>query len=68
MFFGAAYASSVYILHRKKGLGTMEFPKLGMALTDGEIAFRQHAGGHSTGPNWSTWIAWVCRYWGDCKL
>jgi hypothetical protein len=68
MFLGAAYASSVYILHRKKGLGTMEFPKLGMALTDGEIAFRQHAGGHSTGPNWSTWIAWACRYWGDCKL
>ena len=22
------------------------------------IAFRQHAGGHSTGPNWSTWISW----------
>ena len=66
MFLGAAHASSVYILHQKKGLGTMEFPKLGMALTDGEIAFRQHAGGHSTGPNWSTWIAWACRYWGDC--
>ena len=67
MFLGAANASSVYILHRKKGLGTMEFPKLGMALTDGEIAFRQHAGGHSTGPNWSTWIAWACRYWDDCN-
>ena len=67
MFLGAANASSVYILHRKKGLGTMEFPKLGMALTDGEIAFRQHAGGHSTGPNWSTWIAWTCRYWDDCN-
>jgi hypothetical protein len=67
MFLGAAHASSAYILHRKKGLGTMEFPKLGMALTDGEIAFRQHAGGHSTGPNWSTWIAWACRYWSDCK-
>jgi len=67
MFLGAAHASSVYILHQKKGVGTMEFPKLGMALTDGEIAFRQHAGGHSTGPNWSTWIAWACRYWSDCK-
>ncbi len=67
MFLGAANASSVYILHRKKGLGAMEFPKLGMALTDGEIAFRQHAGGHSTGPNWSTWIAWTCRYWDDCN-
>lgn len=67
MFLGAAHAGSVYRLFNKKDLGTMDFPKLGMPLVDGEIAFRQHAGGHSTGPNWSTWIAWACRYWGDCK-
>ena len=67
MFLGAAHAGSVYRLFNKKDLGTMEFPKLGMPLVDGEVAFRQHAGGHSTGPNWSTWIAWACRYWGDCK-
>ncbi len=66
-FLGGAHAGSVYKLLGKKDLGTMEFPKLGTALVDGEIAFRQHAGGHSTGPNWSTWIAWACRYWGDCK-
>lgn len=67
MFLGAAHAGSVYRLFNKKDLGTMDFPKLGMPLVDGEIAFRQHAGGHSTGPNWSTWIAWACRYWSDCK-
>lgn len=67
MFLGAAHAGSVYRLFNKKDLGTMVFPKLGMPLVDGEIAFRQHAGGHSTGPNWSTWIAWACKYWGDCK-
>lgn len=67
MFLGAANAGSVYRLLGKKDLGTMEFPKIGMPLVTGEIAFRQHAGGHSTGPNWSTWIAWACRYWGDCK-
>ncbi len=66
MFLAAAHAGSVYRLLGKKDLGTMDFPKLGTALTDGEIAFRQHAGGHSTGPNWSTWIAWACRYWGEC--
>jgi hypothetical protein len=63
MFLGAAYAKSVYNLLGKKDLGTMIFPKLGMPLIDGEIAFRQHAGGHSTGPNWSTWIAWASKYW-----
>ena len=63
MFLGAANAGSVYRLFGKNDLGTMIFPKLGTPLIDGEIAFRQHAGGHSTGPNWSTWIAWACRYW-----
>lgn len=63
MFLGAAHAGPVYQLFGKKDLGTMIFPKIGMPLIDGEIAFRQHAGGHSTGPNWSTWIAWASRYW-----
>ena len=63
MFLGAAHAGSVYQLFGKKDLGTMIFPKIGTPLIDGEIAYRQHAGGHSTGPNWSTWIAWASRYW-----
>lgn len=66
MFLGGVHAGPVYRLLGKKDLGTDVFPKLGTALTDGEIAFRQHAGGHSTGPNWSTWISWACRYWGTC--
>ncbi|MEJ1237687.1 acetylxylan esterase [Chryseolinea sp. T2] len=67
MFLGGVHAGPVYRLLGKKDLGTNTFPKLGTALTDGEIAFRQHSGGHSTGPNWSTWIAWACRYWGTCS-
>jgi hypothetical protein len=63
MFLGGAHAGSVYRLLGKKDLGTMEFPVLGTPLVAGEIAYRQHAGGHSTGPNWSTWIAWASRYW-----
>ena len=64
MFLGGVNAGSIYRLLGKKDLGTKIFPHLGAALTDGEIAFRQHAGGHSTGPNWSTWIAWASKYWG----
>ncbi|MEZ4826233.1 MAG: acetylxylan esterase [Bacteroidia bacterium] len=67
MFLGGLHAGPVYRLLGKKDFGTAEFPPTGTALTDGELAYRQHAGGHSTGPNWSTWIAWACRYWGDCK-
>lgn len=63
MFLAGVHAGPVYRLLGKKDLGRTEFPVLGTPLVDGEIAFRQHAGGHSTGPNWSTWIAWASRYW-----
>jgi hypothetical protein len=66
MFLAGVHAGPVYRLLGKKDLGTSSFPPLGKPLVDGEIAFRQHAGGHSTGPNWSTWIGWACRYWGEC--
>ncbi len=64
-FVAAVHASAVYELLGKQGLGTDEFPYLGTPLISGEIAFRQHAGGHSTGPNWSTWIAWASKYWSE---
>ena len=63
MFLAGVHATPVYELLGKSGLETSEFPKLGTALADCEIAFRQHAGGHSTGPNWSTWIAWASKHW-----
>jgi hypothetical protein len=63
MFLAGVNAGPLYKMFAKKNLDTVEFPVLGSALTDGEIAFRQHAGGHSTGPNWSTWIAWASKYW-----
>lgn len=63
MFLAGVHGGPVYELLGKKSSGTSKFPELGEALTSGEIAFRQHAGGHSTGPNWSTWIAWAARYW-----
>ncbi len=63
MFDAAVAAQPVYELYGLKGLGTETFPVMGTALTSGALAFRQHGGGHSTGPNWSTWIAWASRYW-----
>ncbi|WP_194776131.1 glucuronyl esterase domain-containing protein [Pararhodonellum marinum] len=63
MFIAGLHAGPVYELLGKKGLETREFPVLGQALTQHDIAFRQHAGGHTTGPNWSTWIAWASKYW-----
>jgi peptidoglycan/xylan/chitin deacetylase (PgdA/CDA1 family) len=62
MFLGGAHAATVYRLLGKKGYGTMEFPPVETTLIDGEIAFRQHSGGHTTGPNWPTFIKWANRY------
>ena len=31
-------------------------------LIDGDIAFRQHTGGHTTGPNWPTFLTFASRY------
>jgi len=62
MFLGGVHAGPVYRLLGKKDLGTMEFPPIGTALTDGEIAFRQHSGGHTTGPNWPAFLQFADRY------
>ena len=67
MFLGGAYASPVYTLLGKKGLGTMEMPVLGTGLLDGELAFRQHEGGHTTGPNWPYFLPFAERYFRRIK-
>jgi peptidoglycan/xylan/chitin deacetylase (PgdA/CDA1 family) len=62
MFLGAVGAGPVYKLLGKKDLGTTEFPPIETALIDGDIAFRQHSGGHTTGPNWPTFLTFASRY------
>lgn len=62
MFLGGAHAGSVYELYGKKGLGTYDFPPIETALLDGEIAFRQHKWGHTTGPNWATFLKYAEKY------
>jgi hypothetical protein len=62
MFLGGAYASPVYELLGKKGLGTVVFPPIETPLVEGEIAFRQHKGGHTTGPNWQTFLQYADKY------
>ncbi|HZO56134.1 MAG TPA: hypothetical protein VFB63_25725 [Bryobacteraceae bacterium] len=61
-FLAAAAAGPVYRLLGKKDMGTTEFPPVERGLMDGEISFRQHAGGHTSGPNWPTFLAFAERY------
>ncbi len=62
MFLAAVGAGPVYRLLGKKDLGTTEFPPMETALIDGDVAFRQHSGGHTTGPNWPTFLVFAARY------
>ena len=61
-FMAAVAAGPVFRLLGAKDLGTTEFPPVETALIDGELAFRQHSGGHTTGPNWPTFLKWADRY------
>ena len=62
MFLAGVGAGPAYKLLGKKDLGTTEFPRQETALIDGEVAFRQHSGGHTTGPNWPTFLRFAERY------
>jgi hypothetical protein len=62
MFLAGAGAGPVYKLLGKKDLGTSEFPTMETPLIDGDVAFRQHSGGHTTGPNWPTFLKFADRY------
>lgn len=62
MHMAGVAAEPVYKMLGKKGLGTSNFPPQETALIDGDIAFRQHAGGHTTGPNWPTFLIFAQRY------
>ena len=62
MFLAAAGAGPVYRLLGKKDLGASEFPPTETTLIDGDIAFRQHASGHTDAPNWPTFVTFASRY------
>jgi hypothetical protein len=63
MFMAAVAASPVYRLLGKRALETTEFPPIETPLVTGELAYRQHAGGHTSGPNWPTFLDFAARYW-----
>ena len=68
MFLAEAAAGSIYKLLGKKDLGATGFPPIETPLLDGDLAFRQHSGGHTTAPNWSTFLTFASRYIATSKV
>jgi hypothetical protein len=62
MFLAAVGAGPVYTLLGKKDLGTTEMPPIETAFIGGDVAFRQHSGGHTAGPNWPFFLEFAGRY------
>jgi hypothetical protein len=61
-FLAGVGAGPVYKLLGKRDMGTVEFPAMETPLIEGDVAFRQHSGGHTPGPNWPTFITFAGRY------
>jgi len=62
MFMAEVAAGPVYRLLGKKDLGTKDLPPMGTALVTGDLAFRQHDGGHTPQPDWPYFLDFASRY------
>jgi hypothetical protein len=66
-FMAAVAAGPVFRLLGVKDLGTSDdynsekMPPVNTGLLDGHLAWRQHDGGHTDGPNWKYFIPWASR-------
>jgi hypothetical protein len=65
-FLAGVGAGPVYRLLGRRGLTTDTFPPIETGVMDGGVAFRQHAGGHTPGPNWPVFLEFAARYF-DAK-
>jgi lysophospholipase L1-like esterase len=69
-YMAAIAAQSVFRLLGVKDLGqsddyrTAVMPPVNVGLLSGELAWRQHDGGHTDGPNWKYFIPWADEFWG----
>jgi hypothetical protein len=69
-FMAAVAAEPVFRLLGAKDMGvtadyhTAKMPAVNVALLDGQLAWRQHDGGHTDAPNWKYFIPWADKFLG----
>ena len=67
-YMAAVAAEPVFRLLGAKDLGvpddyhTAKMPAVNVGLLDGQLAWRQHDGGHTDGPNWKYFIVWADKF------
>ena len=66
-YMAAVAAGAVFRLLGARDLGVgddykeAQMPPVNQGLLDGDLAWRQHDGGHTDGPNWKYFITWADR-------
>jgi len=67
-YMAAVAAQPVFRLLGAKGLGVSDdymkekMPAVNVSLLDGQLAWRQHNGGHTDRPNWKYFIPWADKF------
>src|SRR5215471_3208891 len=67
-YMAAVAAGPVFRLLGAKDLGvnesytTAKMPDVNVGLLDGQLAWRQHDGGHTDAPNWKYFIPWADKF------
>jgi hypothetical protein len=61
-FLATKLASPAWEIYGKKGLSVSEMPQEGIPAITGDLAFSQHTGGHTNGPNWTNFLEFTSRY------
>jgi len=67
-FMATVAAGPVFRLLGAKDLGTSDdytkatMPPVNTGVLDGQLAWRQHDGGHTDGPNWKYFIPWANKF------
>jgi hypothetical protein len=67
-FMAAVAAGPVFRMLGAKDLGTSDdyntekMPPVNVSMLDGQLAWRQHDGGHTDGPNWKYFIPWAGKF------
>jgi (4-O-methyl)-D-glucuronate---lignin esterase len=67
-YMAAVAAQPVFRLLGAKGLGVSDdymkekMPAVNVGMLDGQLAWRQHDGGHTDGPNWKYFIPWADKF------
>jgi hypothetical protein len=73
-FMAAVAAGPVFRLLGARDLGTSDdytqekMPPVNVGLLDGALAWRQHDGGHTDGPNWRYFIPWASAQLGGSPI